>query len=462
MIKITFAALLVGIAVTFSGSAGAQTGTWSTPVEISNVDFSNLGGGTIDANGNSLAVWVERTSSGQDQITSNSKPAGGNWGTPTAVFSESPSGDPTFCVCPSVQTTPAGFSTAVWTNPDFGIFTADRPSASGWSAATLLVKNASHPFFVMNSRGDAVIVWNNGTSVLAMLRPAGGTWGAQQTVVTEPHVGADAVGISDNGAVVVLWDVFDVTCNVKNRCSPSNFTLHASRQNPGSSAWVDSGSLIGPDQRGAHDARVVLDPAGGAMLVSTSGSQFNNNNPLVSATQGTSGGAWSPFTTVVSPHATQPFVNLTGNGSLAVDGAGNVTFVYKTLGQIGTGVTSNVFVINSSISSNTWSSPILLVTADCGTTAICGAAVGGGQLAVASSGAAVIIWGMSTTTTSGTTTAQTQAVTRASPTGSFSSPVTIAGEGFLAVNSSGDALVVYNGPDASGESSAAFAINFKP
>ena len=85
-------------------------------------------------------------------------------------------------------------------------------------------------------------------------------------------------------------------------------------------SWVDSGSLLGPD-RAAHAARVALDSAGEAMLVALSSS-----GAYTSTTQGNSGGAWSPFKTVVNPQSSTIVTDL------ASDDAGQVTLVYEFIG----------------------------------------------------------------------------------------------------------------------------------
>jgi hypothetical protein len=457
MIKFTFAIRLVAVAVLFLASAGAQTGTWTPPVAVSTGGQGWEASVAIDGNGNSVAAWLDPTS--QEQIKSSSEPAGGNWGTPTVVFSKT-LGTESPCDCPEVRITTAGFATAVWRDDSGGVFTADRPSASGWNPATQLVPDGLSPtnlFFVMNSHGDAAVVWSAGNSVLARLRPAGGTWTAQETIATEPntragaHVIADHAGIGDNGAVIVTWEAFNVTCNARNRCSSSNFNLHASRQNPGTGVWVDSGTLLGPVTTGnvTHDARVALDAAGNAILVSLS-----SLGVYSSATQGSSGGAWSSFNTAVVPNGS------TLVSDLASDATGHVTFLYEVIGF----GTSQAAAVNTTISSNTWSSPVVVSGSD--------TSVGEVQFALAPSGTAVAVWVQSTPATIGVAD-EIHAATRVSATGAWSSPLTIvttsgpgnsslgiAPEG-AAVNSAGDAVVVYSGYDPA-QVHTEYASNFKP
>ncbi len=148
----------------------------------------------------------------------------------------------------------------------------------------------------------------------------------------------------------------------------SAFALHASRQNAGTNSWLDSGSLLGPDGA-SHDARVALDSAGGAALVA-----LNSSGAYASATQGNSGGAWSPFTTIAAPQG------LTITSGLAGDDAGQVTLVYEFIGFS----TSQAFAVNGSISNNTWSAPSVISGSD--------TSLGQVYFAVAPSGAALAIW----------------------------------------------------------------------
>jgi len=139
----------------------------------------------------------------------------------------------------------------------------------------------------MNSQGDAAIAWTVGGprsssgSVRAVRRPAGGAWTSEQIVVSGVHVSADQAGIAENGAVIVTWESYNAVCQ-KYGCVLSSYVLHASRQNAGTGAWVDSGALLGPDCV-LHAARVALDSTGEAVLVAV-----NSAGAYTSTTQGSS------------------------------------------------------------------------------------------------------------------------------------------------------------------------------
>ena len=423
MIKLNAKMGLAYLAVAFLSPASAQTGAWSPPVALSTGGQGWEASVAIDGTGNSVAVWDERTS--MDQLWSRSKPSAGNWG---AVAEVSPPLETT-SVFPEVRISTAGFATAVWSDAN-GVWTADRPPASNWNPPQLLIPGASSPLFVMNSQGAAAIAWTVGGprsttgSVVAVLRPAGGTWGSPETVAGgAEHVSADHVGIGANGAVIVAWESYNAVCT-KYGCRVSAFILHASRQNAGTGSWADSGSLLGPDGA-SHDVRVALDSAGGAALVAV-----NSAGAYASATQGNAGGAWSPFQTIAAPQGS------TITCDLASDDAGHVTLVYEFIGF----PTSQAFAVNGSISNNVWSSPAVISGSD--------TSVGQLYYAVAPGGQALVIW-LNSSATPGV-----RAVRRTTATGTWSSPVTISGPGSYiapeaaAVNSSGDAIVIYSGYDA--------------
>jgi len=271
---------------------------------------------------------------------------------------------------------------------------------------------------------------------MAVLRPSGGAWSAQQLIVSNAHLTADHAGIGESGNVVVTWETYSAVCH-RYGCSASNYVLHASRQNAGTGAWVDSGALLGPD-RTAHDARVALDSAGGAILLALSSS-----GAYVSSTQGNSGGAWSTFQTAVNPQGSIIISNL------ASDDAGQVTLVYESIVY----PSSQALAVNSSISNNTWSSPLVLSGSD--------TSVGQVIFAVAPGGAGLVIW------LSSSGTPAIHAVTRTSGAGSWSAPVSISGPGSsispeaAAVESSGNAVAIYSGYDASSVHTE-YAISYQP
>ena len=101
---------------------------------------------------------------------------------------------------------------------------------------------------------------------------------------------------------------------------------------------------------------------------------FSASDVYISANQGSSGGAWSPFKTVVNPP------NSTIVSDLASDDAGQVTLVYELISY----PTSQALAVSGTISNNTWSSPVVLSGSD--------TSVGQVYFALAPSGTALAVW----------------------------------------------------------------------
>jgi nitrogen regulatory protein PII-like uncharacterized protein len=248
---------------------------------------------------------------------------------------------------------------------------------------------------------------------------------------------ADHVGIGGNGAAIVTWETYTSVCS-EGFCALSNYIPHASRQAAVSGAWVDSGVLMGPTDD-SHNPFVALDSTGRAMLVALSGA-----GAYVSATQGVSGGDWSPFHTVVDVQ------EISIVSDLASDDVGNVTMVYETIGFS----TSQALAVEGSIGKNAWLAPAVLSGSD--------AIVSLVTFALAGSGAALTVW------VTGSATPEIHAVTRATATGTWGIPATISQPGSseiepegAAVNSAGKAIVIYSGYNAASVHTE-YASNYTP
>jgi hypothetical protein len=128
----------------------AQSGTWTAPISLSVGGQGWESTAAMDAAGNALALWDERTT--QDQLWSRSKPAGGDWGRVAPVSAALQ----TVTVLPVLHMTANGFATAVWTDST-GIWSADRLATGTWNPPQLVAPGASASIFRMNARGDAVV-----------------------------------------------------------------------------------------------------------------------------------------------------------------------------------------------------------------------------------------------------------------------------------------------------------------
>ena len=212
------------------------------------------------------------------------------------------------------------------------------------------------------------------------------------------HLAADHAGIGGNGAAIVTWETYTAVCS-DGFCELSNYIPHASRQDAGTGDWVDSGTLLGP-AADSHNALVALDSTGRAMLVS-----LNGSGAYVSATQGASGGGWSPFNLVVDTQS----ISIVSD--LASDNAGDVTMVYEAIGFS----VAEAVAVSGSMSTNAWSPPVVLSVGDWSVSEV--------YFALAPSGEALAVWATNNAT------ATIQAVTRATPSATWTSPVVVSQPG---------------------------------
>jgi hypothetical protein len=332
----------------------------------------------------------------------------------------------------------------VWSD-DNGIWTADRSAAGVWSPAQLIVPGTflTRPIFVMNSRGDAALLWGSGgvplypTQINARRRSAGGVWGATKIVATGNgnRVIFDHASIAENtGELVATWESFRLFgCPY---CQPTDFVLHVTRVARGSSNWQTSGALT-PPSRYNHDAYPAIDPASHAGVV-----YFSNLGTLVAIKQSGAGAGWSAPVTV---HTT-PSMLLSG---LAIDLMGRATVALLDISA------RKVIAINGSIVNNTWGSKTLVSAGDFAPSQV--------YFALASNGAGVLAWANATSYGSNP---RIRLSTRPSIGAGWSAPQTISPAGVYypspeaaAVNAAGKVVVIFGAYNASMSIRTEYATN---
>ena len=129
----------------------------------------------VDAAGNALATWVE---TGAPPAPSGGyysrRPAGGAWSTAQAFQGGAAAG---------LQIRPNGDASLLsWSYNSVSIWIDDLPASGAWQAPQLVTSAASPtfaPHLLQNAHGDAAVVYQTGSTLMAMLRPAGApAWGA--------------------------------------------------------------------------------------------------------------------------------------------------------------------------------------------------------------------------------------------------------------------------------------------
>lgn len=446
MFKKNIALLIFSLSLATLGVAqqSAATKTWTQPFALSTGGEGWESTVAIDAAGNTVAVWDQRSTKGfvTDRVWGRTRAATGTWSATTVVSRMNPPLATTY-VFPAVRVSASGNATAIWGDVD-GSWTADRSATGIWTPSQLLIPAISGPAFVMNSKGDAALMWSTGsvrgssTSIIVMRRPAGSIWGAQETVATGAYVGRNSIGISNNGDVMVAWETYSASCGIE-KCTLSNFVLHASRELAAASAWQDSGPLTAVDPA-SHSALTTLDRAGRAVLVYSMPGAYN------AITQLAAGSAWSAPALVYA--STSMYT-----AGLSSDASGNATLALLDL-TLGTG---QVMTVNGNISNNIWSPAVKVSGGDIYPNQV----IYGGS----TSGAAVLTWAAGDPNYSNY---KIRGAVRLSSAGSWTSPKTLspanaqlAAPEAVAVNTKGNAAVILSSFDNFFSGHTEYAVNFQ-
>ena len=189
----------------------------ATPIFLSAVDLSDAGQDAfgpqvaVDASGNSLTVWT-RSDGSNLRVQARVRAATGVLGSTASI---SQAGRDAFE--PQVAFDPSGNALAVWTQLDGGnarVHAAFRPAGGSFGGDQTISpagRDANQPQVSIDSTGKAVAVWYHfdGTTdrVLAAVRPANGSFGGAQaisplgqesfgpSVAAGPNVDANAVAV---------------------------------------------------------------------------------------------------------------------------------------------------------------------------------------------------------------------------------------------------------------------------
>jgi len=343
--KLSVLILITTMFLALASMGSAQSGVWSPAVILSNGGDGWESSAAIDGAGNSVAIWDERTTKGlvTDRIWGRVRPDSGAWLPHTIISRLNPPLGTTY-VFPVAHASASGKVTSILSDVD-GVSTADAVRGK-WTPAQLLLPGVSSPKFMMNARGDAILVWGIGgprfspNYVYAMRRPAGGAWGQQETVVTAPHVSYNDVVLGENGDAFVTWETYDATYGIE-QCQTFNYAMHVSRTVANGGSWDDSGALLGPDAK-SHQPHIAADASGRADLL-----YMDVSGALFSMTQQGAGQPWSAPVQVYTSFSYW-------NGGIASDKNGIVTVVMldQTLNK--------VISIRGSLKTNSWTKAVAI------------------------------------------------------------------------------------------------------
>ena len=408
----------------------AFSGSWSTQVVLSSNAYNGIV--ALDANGNMVSVWYQNASANGtavNEIWASAAPFGHAWSTPVNISGNIgvASGNP------SVRSSAAGNSTAIYTDPTLGAAFVDHPSGGSWG--TPGSTGGVNQFYVNNDRGDEGLAYGGGgprgaaTPVSVVQRPSGGSWTAPTTIATGTYVALDGSVLAPDGTMAVAWESYTSVCGSRT-CKTSNWVMHVSTHAPGASSWVDSGTLLGPDTA-RHFGQLAADNVGDIGVASISGT-----NVVSIVRHGTT---WNKTPAIVAPLSSLEFYTGTGrdNRVFASDSAGHATIVSWGNAQL-----SNLVAVDGNLTTNTWGQTMVISGPDQNPNYF--------YFTMSSSGASIAFWSITPFNGSGNT--LWRAATRPG-TGQAWNPVATAGTSFegggtpegVAINSAGEAAVVFHG-----------------
>ena len=424
-------------------AVSASAGSWSTQATLANNAYQ--GSIAIDASGNLVTVWYQNGVNGSlvEEVWGSSAAFGQPWSAPVDISGGvgSTTGNPT------VRMSAAGNATVVYTSPTLGAAYADKPLGGAWTSP--LTTNGVNQFYVSNDSGVEGLAWGTGgarassSTVMAIRRPAGGTWSAPATLAAAPHLAFDGAIVAPDGSMSVTWESFDSTCGSRT-CKTSNWVLHVSSLAAGAQSWVDSGPLLGPDAT-QHFGQLAADNVGDLGLIALKAGN------VVSVVRHSS--AWSSVVTVI-PDTNFQFYAGTGhdNRIFASDSAGHATLV--GWGDIHL---QTLAAIDGNLTNNTWGSPTTISGSD--------QYPGYFDFAMSSSGAAIVFYPLSLQSSP----TPWRAITRPGAGKPWNAPAT-AGTSFdaggtpdgIAINAAGQAAVVFHGESSDFTTQLLYTNTYKP
>lgn len=369
-----FAFGLVTAAALLAGAGSASAGSWGPAATISPSDqYVGTPAVSADQQGDMAIVWSNRLDSYDSSIEVVTRRAGGTWSAPRMV-SDGQAGQN---IEPSVSVGPGGTMVVAWSQnthdgdlirTSFGSIDEDSFSppatlegpepyqqlhdpqvsiaadgsvfalwdpgdgtihyvgraagASSFGAIHVLASPGGYPSFypafAIGPNGDAVAAWEDYHHLYAAVRPAGGTFGAVQTLQSSCVTGLPYDAINDKGAAVVDWTYTDSACDsgvaptlVKAAYRPAggNFGSAATAAEMG--AWAGAGSA-------------AVSPSGIATVATLGNLTSPASTAAATALSRRSDGSWG------DPQPISYDTSINGSPVLAYDSAGNLYSAYDT------------------------------------------------------------------------------------------------------------------------------------
>ena len=314
---------------------------WSAPVRLGAAKASWVATAGTDQKGNAVAAWLQTDTIPYKVYASLRKAGSVNFGAPAGL--SGPSTSNPYPLMARIDR--LGNIFVVWEDQG-SVLGVVRPARSNsWPRAEVIASGASLAGFEVDQAGNATVLVGTFNTVQIIDRPAGGSWGAPQTIASQLYTAATGLAMADDGGAVAIWETYDKTTEFF-----TNFVLHASRRPAWGGSWGPTADLSVPLTAhlitpSGHAAVVEMDPLGNAVVV---GRQLDNdpNLTLGAVTSAVDSDTWSALQ-LVSAAGTQA-----GYPSVAVDGSGFATLVWAG--------DSSVLMATVQLPTNTWTVPQMI------------------------------------------------------------------------------------------------------
>jgi hypothetical protein len=203
----------------------------------------------------------------------------------------------------------AGDQVAVWQREagsnEWVVEAAVRPARGSWRApveVSTVAPGARNPAVAVNSAGEAIVVWQQGTvsgaGIMAAHGDASGNWGAPETVSIGFDLSRPTVGIDSTGDAVAAW-----------REELPNTEYGTGVRVLESGTWGNL-QTYGPSSASYEGQLLAVDPAGDAVLVM----YYEGAIEAVSRSAGGSWGAVETLKSGVTAHVHDPQLTISANG----------------------------------------------------------------------------------------------------------------------------------------------------
>ncbi len=204
--------------------AGAPAGFGSAQTVVSQTAFAGV---SVTPAGDALAAWAPYPGPGAVAYADRPAGASSTFGAPAA-----PTGNPTadggFGLAVVIPILDAdGSATIIYTTYSGGMTTVHQVSRTSAGAAfggdSIVAPNIGAIGASVNARGDAVVIWQSGGSIMASYRPHDGTFGAAELAATPSSVGSgfsfssSQLGVDADGRVLLVWGDLVAGCGTTKR-----------------------------------------------------------------------------------------------------------------------------------------------------------------------------------------------------------------------------------------------------